>query len=365
MSIKFICKCGKHLRARESLAGKRSVCPACGELVGVPSLQPTHRGTEPAPLSPVDKAKLGRPVTSSVPPAEPAMPPAPRPKRSWRRARRLLSLEKHWYECLRHPVYTLPVVVPLSFGMTALSGIAALAFSELSAVEIRSALLLATAWVAPFLIVGYLCGFLQSVLGTAAEGEMDDWPGPGVDLLKMIRALAAWIVCFLAGPIVFFAAAAWFWYRAGDPAVADWLIVIELVLAGSVHWLLTLAAVQQSGRLRDANPIRVGDLIRRLGYGAVLATLGAAAVGLLFGLLLVKALQFMHEEFIAGWMLLFAAWLGGLAWLTFFFRLLGLWCFRSRVEEWHAETRPISSRPATTAASANRGERGQHEGGVT
>src|SRR5262245_66604635 len=58
MAIKFFCSCGKHLRAREALAGKRSVCPQCGQLVGVPSLQANHRGTVPAPMTPAEKGKL-------------------------------------------------------------------------------------------------------------------------------------------------------------------------------------------------------------------------------------------------------------------------------------------------------------------
>src|SRR5688572_25831458 len=138
MSIKFSCKCGKHLRARETLAGKRSVCPACGELVGVPSLQPTHRGTPAAPLSAAEKAKLGRPggASATTAAAEAASQPAvPRRQWSWRRARRVLSLEKHWYECLQFPVYALPLLAPIALGMTLLSGLTALAFSQLSSVE--------------------------------------------------------------------------------------------------------------------------------------------------------------------------------------------------------------------------------------
>ena len=30
MAIKFICSCGKHLKARDEMAARRSVCPACG-----------------------------------------------------------------------------------------------------------------------------------------------------------------------------------------------------------------------------------------------------------------------------------------------------------------------------------------------
>jgi hypothetical protein len=257
----------------------------------------------------------------------------------------VLSLEKTWYECLLFPMFALPLLVPLALGMMLLSGLTALAFSQLSSVEIRSPWLLAVCWAAPVLVVGYLCSFLQYILSTAAAGETALDVGLGAELVAL-RALPAWILSFLAGPIVFFAAGFWFWFRAGDPTLVDWLIVGELGLVGIAHWLLTLVAMQQSGRLRDANPVRVGDLIRRMGYRIVFATLALAAVGLVFGWLVVWALRFMHQEFVPGWGILFLAWLGGLIWLSFVFRLLGLWCFWSRVEVFDAEPPQVKQHAA-------------------
>ncbi|HTU21712.1 MAG TPA: hypothetical protein VMG10_26985, partial [Gemmataceae bacterium] len=60
MSIKFVCSCGKHLRARDEMAARRSMCPRCGAPVGVPSLQPTHAGTMAAPLTPQERRRLNR-----------------------------------------------------------------------------------------------------------------------------------------------------------------------------------------------------------------------------------------------------------------------------------------------------------------
>ena len=59
MTIRFVCGCGKHLRAREEMAARRVVCPGCGNLVGVPSLKPTHRGTVAAPLTPLERIGHG------------------------------------------------------------------------------------------------------------------------------------------------------------------------------------------------------------------------------------------------------------------------------------------------------------------
>src|SRR6185312_2349115 len=63
MPIKFYCSCGKHLRAREALAGKRTMCPTCGRIVGVPSLHASQRGAIAGPLTPAERAQLGRPAS--------------------------------------------------------------------------------------------------------------------------------------------------------------------------------------------------------------------------------------------------------------------------------------------------------------
>src|SRR2546423_13472646 len=70
MTIKFICTCGKHLRARDEMAARRSVCPRCGSPVGIPSLKPTHPGTTAAPLTPLERLRYAR---------ERARLPAPKP----------------------------------------------------------------------------------------------------------------------------------------------------------------------------------------------------------------------------------------------------------------------------------------------
>src|SRR5262245_49323274 len=60
MTIKFICTCGKHLKARDEMAARRSACPRCGAPVGVPSLKPTHTGTVAAPMTPLERLRRTR-----------------------------------------------------------------------------------------------------------------------------------------------------------------------------------------------------------------------------------------------------------------------------------------------------------------
>lgn len=348
MSIKFFCRCGKHLRAREALAGKRTVCPACGELVGVPFLQPTQRGTAPAPLTPEERANLGRRTVETLP-APGSLAAAAQDvfefggaaghdpsaaSKVKRPPRRVLALEKHWYECLPFPIRAWPMVVPLSLVWTALTGIAVYVWPDLTNGQETPTWIRLLVGLAPLWTCAYTCAFLQCVLASAAAGETGFVRWPGSDLRLIVRALLAWLICFLSGPIIFASAAFGFWLHAGIPTWLDWLMIIELTLVGAGHWLLTLVAVHQGDRLRDANPVRVGDVIRRLGYRAVAGSLAASAVGLAFGLLVLHALTLLHDDLIPGFLLLFVAWLGGLAWLTFLFRLLGIWCIQSRVDGW-------------------------------
>jgi hypothetical protein len=64
MSIRFVCTCGKHLRAREDMAARRTVCPACGRPVGIPSLNPSQRGAPPEFPSAPAPSPPGAPATA-------------------------------------------------------------------------------------------------------------------------------------------------------------------------------------------------------------------------------------------------------------------------------------------------------------
>jgi hypothetical protein len=309
-------------------------------------LQPTHRGTAPAPLNPSERARRG---LSGQVEAEPATPAAPReatltPRPTRFRSRRVFVLERHWYDCLLYPLFTWPLAAPLAVALTALTGITALAGPDVSSLHTAPWWVLAVIWVAPFLTLGYTCAYLHCVFASAADGETGFSRWPGSDIALVARSLATWLMCFLAGPVLFAGAAFGFWYYGGDQAVIDWLILAELCVVGATHWLVTLVTVQQAECWRDANPLRVTEVIRRLGYSAVFAALAATTVALGIGLVILYALTRLHEEPLEGWLLLLGGWFAMLSWLTFLFRLFGLWCFQSRVEM----TEPA---PASTAAA--------------
>src|SRR5262249_10661718 len=132
---KFVCSCGKHLRARDEMAARRSVCPRCGAPVGIPSLKPHHPGAL-APLTPWERERLARkrqpaPAPEPEPPPPAAPPPAegrgvrllsPRGRR--RRSRSGRHLERHWYECLLYPLRAWRVCLGLGLIWALLSCIA-------------------------------------------------------------------------------------------------------------------------------------------------------------------------------------------------------------------------------------------------
>ena len=138
MPIKFACSCGKHLKARYEMAGRRSMCPRCGAPVGIPSLQPTHRGATLGPASLVQGQRPGLGAHSSL--ATPAsqtivevsgqglgsrssessrLGPATIPKLhgGWRQRR---WVETRWYQSLLLPKGAWPLLFGLAFILTIL-----------------------------------------------------------------------------------------------------------------------------------------------------------------------------------------------------------------------------------------------------
>jgi hypothetical protein len=180
------------------------------------------------------------------------------------------------------------------------------------------------------LALGYPCHFLGAALRSAAAGDNPsiDWPANPV--VALLKSGAAWLACFLAGPVVPAGIGVYYWLRCGEPTWVDWLILAELGVWTVGHVLLALAAVSERGRLRDANPLHVIDLTHRLGYRAAVVTLLGSALALAHGWLAVVAARELHREPAVGWLLLAVCWVSGMFWATFLVRLLGTWCHRSR-----------------------------------
>jgi hypothetical protein len=371
MSIKFICSCGKHLRARDEMARRRSVCPRCGQPVGIPSREPTYPGTAAAPLTPAERLRLAAqrvatraaesgtaaPPRPSAPPASPAGLPRDRVGTlmlallAGRRApgrQRQRPLETHWYEYLLYPFHDGRLWVGPAGLLTALSAVVLLLTPRLLALQAEGAVArwaLASAGLLGLFAAGYPCNFLGCVLRSAAcgDGSALRWVGHSVG--GAMRAALVGLVCFLAGPVVPAAVAAAYWMQCGDPGLVDGLILAELAVLTVGYLLLALAAVSERGRLRDANPLSVIDLAHRLGWRAAAVALAGTVLALAHGLLAVVAAENLHREALVGLLLLAACWASGMFWATALFRLLGVWCYRSRpMPRTSVERRPEGGR---------------------
>jgi hypothetical protein len=343
MSIKFICSCGKHLRARDEMAARRSMCPRCGNPVGVPSLRATPAGTQVAPLTPQERRRLNRnkpssdSFTTAATAALTADPPAPpsEPRRK-PRVRRRRQLEQHWYQCLAYPFLNWSVLLLLSAISTVwLSGVlfAIPKMSGFSVMSLEHAFPWATGAFVFVLLVAYGYATVECALTSAlaGEGPAPYWPGWTVPF--PLKCSVRWLVCFFAGPIVPVGLAVYFCLYGGDLTAVDWGIVAELSVVAAGYWFLAIVSANERNRLRDANPLRVAMLVQRLHYRAVVPVLVAPAVAFAHALVIFFALDSLHEHVVACWLLLTCCWGSVLFWSAFLFRLLGVWCYYTKPTE--------------------------------
>jgi hypothetical protein len=342
------------------------MCPNCGAPVGVPSREPTHPGLAgplsrdeiarraqlagPRPLDENALANVGpaqvrirrrrssgnlaaapdwRPLEAPLvcpPGQEPERVHVPRHRRRWQR-------ESRWYHCLLYPLRAWSLVLGLGLILTALSGTSSHILLELDEFRLDS-----QAWPPllllglPLLCLAYAAGFLDVTLSTAAAGQFGavTWPGYG---LVATRAALKWVVCFLAGPVVPAAAAFAFWLYGEEPRFVDRAILAELLIVSFGAWLLGLMAVADAGTLRAAAPGRVVELVLRLRWRALVPLAVAPVLLFLHARLALAGLEEVHLDGGLGVVFLAGAWMGGLFWGIFLFRLLGMWCYTTRPPE--------------------------------
>jgi hypothetical protein len=182
----------------------------------------------------------------------------------------------------------------------------------------------------PLLVLGYGSGFLDWVFAAAMAGEIGHirWPGRNISLA--LKSGTRWLICFLAGPAVPAGASLLYWIRGGELVLSDWMILVELNILAISSWFLLLLAVNEKDRLRDVNPVSVVKLVSRLGHRLVALALFAAAVLLAHGWLASVALEKVHHDFAAGWLLLLLCWTSGMFFGTFLFRWVGVWFYWER-----------------------------------
>jgi hypothetical protein len=239
-----------------------------------------------------------------------------------------LRRETHWYQCLQFPLRAFPRILGLAAALgTATPWLLAL-FLHREELGLVGLLLSPIGLVIPLTVLVYACGFLDGVLKGALAGDVPNvvWRW---QILAALRSTGRWLFCFLAGPAVLAGIALDYWIHCGEMDLLDQLILAELFVAAVGYGLFALLAVTRTDRLRDANPWRIADLARCLGYRSVLAVVLASGLAWLDGWLLLEATATLHLEAFGGWLLLIIVWMWVLASTTFMFRMVGLWCFRA------------------------------------
>jgi hypothetical protein len=234
--------------------------------------------------------------------------------------RRAVPLEKHWYQCLVLPYLGWKHLLALGAGL-AFSAILLLpgAGNELLPWHLR--------YLLPLTFVIWTCGLLQGVLSGAVAGSPPTavWPPFHVSL----RYAGWWAYTFLIGPAPVGLGMLYYWIHCGDLEFLDELILAQAGVLAVSYWLFALVALTRSGRLWDANPLRVAQLVHELAYRAAVAIVLVSFLAYEHGLLLLFAVELAHQSRVAGWLLLTLYLTSALTALAFVLRLVGWWCYRS------------------------------------
>jgi hypothetical protein len=258
------------------------------------------------------------------PPSAPAQPKKPRPRSAQ-------FAETAWYQYLLYPLRAGLIVGGLAAVFTVLSGGAILLLPNLFELRAQPGMLVVHVWlliVAAFPVVGYVCAFLGCTLTAAAAGQFQYIHWPRRDLGLVSRSAGTWLVCFLAGPVLPAVVGVLFWLQCGEPTILDRLILTELGTVALSYWLFALLAVYQSGRVRDANPLHVADMVHELGYGALTVVVAGSALLVGHALVAFAALGDLQQNPEQAWLWLAGSWGSGLYCATALFRLLGIWSYR-------------------------------------
>jgi hypothetical protein len=311
--------------ARQHRTRREQVSETAGQLATVP---PNSQ------LDPLDAVVDGRKPGLLDAHLEAALSPAEPPRKRRRRPRNRGEMGTQWYHCLLYPFRAWLLVGGLAAALTYLTTIGLLLLPALLDAGASASKQVLTWVVFPALsqvVLGYTCAFLHCVLTSSIAGENRHVHWPGRDVPLVMKAIATWFICFVAGPIVPATVALWFWLNWGNPTFLDVLIMAELVTATACYWLLAILTVAQTGRLRDSNPLRVADGAYDLGWRRLLVVVGAGTVAAAYGFWAGIAVDFIHKNLGLAWLLLGTCWLSGLYLATFFMRYLGLCFYRIRM----------------------------------
>jgi hypothetical protein len=382
MSIRFACKCGKHLRAGDTMAGRHTLCPKCGALVAIPTLEQAASGAavpraNPSPAEPSsapagesDEAEDIGPVLVRVRrrndkdpnqfrksiwvPLDPERGPPPdklpKPVRTSPRRRYVWQLETYWFQCLKYPFRAWRLLAALGLAQAAFLVWTALFVPRFNGVGDSPAVSEGIVYcLAAFIAVVYTIGLFDCILASAGAGEYRVFRMPGIDL--GIQGAASCLVCFLAGPVIPATIGLLYWRHCGDPDLVDRSILAELAGATFAYWLFEILAARETGGWW-ADPAAVFSIHYRTGPRSLLAAVGPPLLGYAYLRVVFGAMAFLYVNGLFAFPRLVAATTAGLFAVTFLLRVIGVWCYRGRPAEPDKDERLLAAtEPAANSKS--------------
>ena len=367
MTIKFVCSCGKRLRARDDLAARRLACPRCGKPVGIPNsnhspytplIDPLAPPSRPAPRQEAESTSPGwEPneaaaraaaeladrlrllgddgfveLTAASARAKAAAPIAYRPS-MFRQSR---DPGTRWYHCLLFPRAAVTRILVLGcllglFAVVAPIEVRVLLTSDSTQAPADRLVYGVGLVVAMLALLSQISALFVCVLAAERTGQLSVADLSVRQVGLALRGLAVVVCTGLGGPVVLAGLCLWFWIHTGQLQLVDWMILGELLFVLAGYWLFALAEVCLSRWPRPANPMGVARLIHQLGPLSLVAAGLAWGLAMLFVAFLKRALQAVEGQLglltILGYAVLC------IFWGSIVLRLTGMWCRLSALEK--------------------------------
>jgi len=263
------------------------------------------------------------------------LPTQPSPSEELQVRRR--RVEMRWREVLLYPLSAVWLLALLAFLLTACSVFALGLVAEPQSSDWPRHALLSAALLLAAMVLGHLAALFSGILASSVGGAVQDLARPRFRPDRALRNFGRWLACFAAGPAVAIAAGAWYLLHCGDLGAIDWFVLAELFIPAIGYWLVALLLIGTDNPLRDAEPRRVIEAIRRLGLPIVTACLLISCGVLGHVLLFAVALEQFQVEPVGGFVELGLTWFSLLYCSAAALRYLGLRVHFSQTRA-HAQT---------------------------
>ena len=380
MSIRFSCLCGKHLKADESHAGRRIMCPKCKRPVAIPAAD------EAAEPEPVRDYFAEDPFAHETRPAAPAVDPpatrsasrtkstAPAAKKKSKKKQRKpkpapssptvstseLVIEQaaagktvdiglrnapKWHRLLsrrrgdaavvapslefEYSLGAVPLIGGICLAMTLTGGLSARMLPDaLQGQTVGTFAVIATA-MSIFLTAGaFACSLVGQSLANAMSGdvlEIDHDPALAV------RHLVIWLASVAAGPVLPLAGTVLYWLRIGHSSPLDIIILVELSVFAVLWFLLILLKVTEENAIKAIRPANVMANLKRVPIPLLASSVGTVALLAAAFATTAGAFERIHNDDGLGFLMFGLATVGLVVGSTVNARLLGRACFRAEL----------------------------------